>query len=109
MGFASTIALEGESNVQGRINKDGMTENVPGRVEVLGDTFIDSDWAYFSEGTELGAAARSTLEPDKEWNSIGRSHDIMPHGSEQIVKHATGAFGVIPIDLLITGVSLEMK
>lgn len=102
MSLASTITLERESNVQGRINKYGMTENVPGGMEVLGNTFIDSDGTNLSECTKLGAAARTTLKPDKKRDSIRRSHNIMTHSSKQIIKHTAGALGIIPIDLLIT-------
>ena len=79
-----------------------MAENVPSRVEVLRNTFIDSDGTYLSEGTELRAATGSALEPNDKGDSVGGGHNIVTHSSEEIIKHAGCAFGVIPINLLIT-------
>lgn len=79
-----------------------MTHEVPGGVEQVGSTIHNPNGPHFGECSELGAGPGAALKPDKERDLFRGSHNIVSGGSEEIIEHATLAFGMIPIDFLIT-------
>lgn len=79
-----------------------MSEDIPRCLEETGFVLQNANGPIFRERSEERAAAWSTIEPnDQRDGGAGLIH-IMSHGSEQLIVHATGALGPIPIYLLIS-------
>lgn len=86
-----------------------MPEDVPGRTEETGLVLQDANGSVFRESAEERAAAWSAIEPDEQRDgAAARFVQIVPHGSEQLIVHAAGALGPIPIDLLISFVDASV-
>ena len=95
------VARVGEADVERLVDVQQVAEDVPGRAEEAGLVLQDADGPVLGEGAEERAAAGPAIEPDDQRDSRAGLVHVVPHRSEQLIVHAAGALGPIPIDLLI--------
>lgn len=98
------VAYIGESDGQRLVDENCVPHDVPCLRQEGSFVLVDADGSQLSEGAELRTASGSTLQPYDEGNACIRDGDAMSIGGEEAVVHAGLAFGVVPIDLLISSV-----
>jgi hypothetical protein len=107
--FRFVIGAVGEADVEGLVDEERVAEDVPGIGKFAGAVAGDADGAEFGEGSELGAAAGSALEPDEEGNSLVGFGDGVSCSSEEGVVHCGLALGVEPVYLFVSRVALVVQ
>ena len=91
-----------ESHTERLINKNGMSDDVPGIAGFLDAIFGDSDGSVLCECSELRTGTGSTLQPEDEGHfSVGFGGG-MSHCREHAIIHGGLSFGVVPIYLFVT-------
>ena len=90
-----------ESHTQRLIDKNCMSDDVPGVAGFLDAIFGDSDGSVLCECSELRTGPGSTLQPEDEGHfSVGFGGGVS-HSREHAIIHGGLSLGVVPIYLFV--------